>query len=128
MFMRDGGVLGFNIHYSYTFDLQWTDLFVNINFSVGKAEIISKLQNCPIKEFISKSHIDQERKLKEVRITGSDREKILQFIYSSPIHLKLKGADYIIFNSAKLLGLHVHIKPVLGGGGGGGGILGGDMH
>ncbi|XP_065898927.1 uncharacterized protein [Dysidea avara] len=116
MFMRDGGVLGFNTHYSYTFDLQWTDLFVNINFSVGKEEIISKLQNCPIKEFINKSNIDQERKLKEVRITGDDRKKILQVISSSPIHLKLKGADYIIFNSAKLLGLHVHIKPLLNSG------------
>ena len=31
MFMRDGGVLGFNAHHSYTFDLQWDDLLAMPN-------------------------------------------------------------------------------------------------
>ena len=31
MFMHDGGVLGFNSHYSYVFDTQWADLLAYIN-------------------------------------------------------------------------------------------------
>jgi len=113
MFMRDGGVLAFNTHYSYTFDLQWTDLFANVKFTIDKAEIISKLQNCPFSEFINISRADQIRQLLKAEIPDSDRKKILKVISSSPIHLRLKGADYLIFNSAKFLGLHVHIRPLL---------------
>ena len=29
--MRDGGVLDFNSHYSYVFDIQWADLLAHIN-------------------------------------------------------------------------------------------------
>ena len=37
MFMRDGGMLGFNSHYSYVFDTQWADLLAHINTIVDKA-------------------------------------------------------------------------------------------
>ena len=40
VFMRDGGVLGFNSHYSYVFDTQWADLLAHINTIEDKADII----------------------------------------------------------------------------------------
>ena len=111
MFMSDGGVLGFNTHYSYTFDFQWTDLFVNVNFTVDKAQIINKLHKWPLKEFVRISCVDQNKYLEEARITGHDKKEIFRAISDSPI-LQLKGADYIVFNSAKCLGLHVHVKSL----------------
>ena len=113
--MRDGGVLGFNTRYSYTIDLQctWADLLVNIKFIADKTEVITKLQQCPIQKFINKSHNEQQYCLSGVGITGTDMEKVLHVVSDPTYHPRLKGADYIIFYSAKLLGLPVHIKPLL---------------
>ena len=43
VFMRDGGVLGFNSHYSYVFDTQWADLLAHVNIIGDKADIIEQL-------------------------------------------------------------------------------------
>jgi len=110
--MRDGGVLGFNTHYSYTFDFQWADFLVNTKFAVDKMEVITKLQKCPIQQFVNKSLAAQQSDLRKIGITGTDMEKVLHVISDSS-YQRLKGADYIIFNSARLLGLPVHIKPLL---------------
>ena len=46
--MRDGGVLGFNSHYSYVFDTQWADLLAQINTIEDKTDIIQRLnRSCP---------------------------------------------------------------------------------
>ena len=113
MFMCDGGVLGFNTHYSYTFDLQWDDLLANTKFTVDKATIITKLQNCPIQKIVNKPPAVQQSELRKAGITGTDMEKVLHVLSDLSCHPKLKGADYIIFNSARLLGLPVHMKPLL---------------
>jgi len=113
MFMRDGGILAFKTHYSYSFDLEWADLFIEGNFTVDKGQIISKLKKWPIQEFISKSHVDQNRCLDEAGITDHDRKEIFQAVSDLPIYSQLKGADYVIFNSAKFLGLHVCIRSFL---------------
>ena len=41
--MHDGGVLGFNSHYSYVFDTQWADLLAHINTNEDKADTIVQL-------------------------------------------------------------------------------------
>ena len=81
VFMRDGGVLGFNSHYSYVFDMQWADLLAPINTTKDKANIIQRLN----------------------RISGSILVRISI----------LKGADYIVVESAKSLGLPICVKPFL---------------
>ena len=112
-FLPDGGVLGFNTHYSYTFDLRWDDLLINTKFTADKAEVITKLQQCPIQKFVNKSRAAQKLELMKVGIIGADMEKVLHIVSDSSSHQNLKGADYVIFNSARLLGLPVHIKPLL---------------
>ncbi|XP_065886730.1 uncharacterized protein [Dysidea avara] len=113
LFMREGGVLGFNTHYSYTFDLQWADVLGNTQLTVDKVEVVTKLQKFPIQQFINRSPTEQELTLKKVGITDTDIANILHNVSSLPNCSRLKGADYVIFNSAKSLGLPVHIKPLL---------------
>ena len=113
MFMREGGVLGFNTHYSYIFDFLWADLLVNTQLTVDKTEVITKLQQYPVQQFIELSPAAQELKLKEVGIADTDIVNILHSVSGLSMCPRLKGADYIIFNSAKFIGLPVHIKPLI---------------
>jgi len=111
--MCDGGVLGFTTQYSYTFDVQWANLLANATFTRGKNEIIVKLQQYPFQQFVNKSPAEQELDLKKVGITGADVNTIIRVVSSSSYHPRFKGADHVIFSSAKLLGLPVHVKPML---------------
>ncbi|XP_065913765.1 uncharacterized protein [Dysidea avara] len=113
IFMRDGGILGFNTHYSYTFDKQWADIFIDTNFTGAKFEIISKLEQWPIKQFIGKSRAKQLSHLRELGIIDTDAEKVMNTISQSTLVETLKGSDYVVYSAAKLLGLHVHVKPLL---------------
>ncbi|XP_065886728.1 uncharacterized protein [Dysidea avara] len=65
LFMREGGVLGFNTHYSYTFDLQWADVLGNTQLTVDKVKVVTKLQKFPIQQFINQSPAEQELTLKK---------------------------------------------------------------
>jgi len=49
----------------------------------------------------------------KVGIIDCDMEKVWHAFSDSSCHQNLKGADYIIFNSAGLLGLPAHIKPLI---------------
>jgi len=112
-FMHNGGVLGFNTRYSYTFDMEWANLLANTKFTVDKSEIIRKLQECPLQEFMYKPPIVQESDLKKVGIIRGDKDKIIHVVSGLCCHPQFKGADYIVFNSAKLLGIPVQVRPLL---------------
>jgi len=62
MFMCDGGILSFNTHYSYTFDLRWADLLANTKFNTM---ITTKLQTLPIGKFVNKSLAVQKSDFKK---------------------------------------------------------------
>jgi len=106
--MRDGGVLGFKCHYSYVFDIQWADLLA---FTDGKDQILSKLCRLSLKRFVSYSASECAKALKNC---GIGDEIITQVLGAIPSTFpRLKGSDYIVFESAKLLNLPVHVKPFL---------------
>ena len=110
VFMRDGGVLGFNSHYSYVFDTQWADLLTHINTIEDKADTIKQLQ-FPCDEFVHLSKDKQMKVLRDAGVKEVDHKKILDAIPSDlPL---LKGVDYIVVESAKSLGLPVCVKPFL---------------
>ena len=111
-FMRDGGVLGFNSNYSYVFDTQWADLLTPINTIEDKAATIERLDRiAPCHKFIQLSKVGQVRVLRDVGIESFNCQRILDALPSDS--LLLKGADYIVAESAKSLGLPVYIKPFL---------------
>ena len=116
VFMRDGGVLGFNSHYSYVFDTQWADLLAHIStFSSfeGKAGIIQRLdRKISCDEFIQLSKVEQVKILREAEIFKSCKQILAAVPSDFPL---LKGADYIVVESAKSLGLPVCVKPFLSG-------------
>ena len=112
MFMRDGGVLGFNSDYSYVFDTQWADLLTPINAIEDKAATIKQLnRGVPCDKFAHLSKDEQVKVLRDVGIEDVNCQQILDALPSDfPL---LKGADYIVAESAKSLGLPVCVKPFL---------------
>ena len=111
VFMRDGGVLGFNSYYSYVFDTQWADILTNINNIDDKVDTIQRLNKVPCDKFIHLSKDMQVKVLRDAGIEDMNCKRILDGLPSdSPI---LKGADYIVVESAKSLGLAVCVKPFL---------------
>ena len=112
VFMRDGGVLGFNSHYSYVFDTQWADLLTHINTIEDKADIIQQLNSSTeCNKFIHLSKDEQVKVLRDAGIEGMTCKQILDALPSD--FPPLKGADYIVVESAKSLGLPVCVKPFL---------------
>ena len=116
-FMRDGGVLGFNSQYSYVFDTHWADLLTPINtFSAfeDKAGIIQRLdRNISCNKFLQLSKVEQAKVLRDAGIFEHSCKQILAALPADfPL---LKGADYIVVESAKSLGLPVCVKPLLSG-------------
>ena len=112
VFMRDGGVLGFNSHYSYVFDTQWADLLAHINTIGEKTDIIQQLNSSvPSDKFIHLSKDEQVKVLKDAGIEDVNHKQILD-AFPSDFPL-LKGADYIVVESAKSLDLPVCVKPIL---------------
>ena len=112
VFMRGGGVLGFNSHYSYVFDTQWADLLAHINTIEDKTDIIQQLNSSvPSDKFIHLSKDEQVKVLKDAGIEDVDHKQILD-AFPSDFPL-LKGADYIVVESAKSLDLPVCVKPIL---------------
>ena len=110
-FMPGGGILGFNCHYSYVFDVHWDDLVINANFTGDKTDIIKKLEQIPPQQFVCLSAARQKSVLDGLKLSDADVKEILKLVPSSyPI---LKGTDFIVFHSAKLLGLPVLVKPLL---------------
>ena len=112
VFMRDGGVLGFNSHYSYVFDTQWTDVLTHINSIEDKADIIQQLnRKVSCDKFVYLSEDEQVKVLRDVGIEDVHHKQILTML---PLDFPLlKGADYIVVESAKSLGLPVCVKPLL---------------
>ena len=113
VFMRDGGVLGFNSHYSYVFDTQWADLLAPINNNIeDKAEVIQQLsRKFSCDKFMHLCKVEQLKVLREAGIIDINCKQILAAL---PVDLPLlKGADYIVGESAKSLGLPVCVKPLL---------------
>ena len=112
VFMRDGGVLGFNSHYSYVFDTQWADLLTPINAIEDKAATIKQLdRRVSCENFIQLRKDEQVKVLRDVGIEDVNCQQILDALPSDfPL---LKGADYIVAESAKSLGLPVCVKPFL---------------
>ena len=112
MFMRDGGVLGFNSHYSYVFDTEWADLLAHINTIEDKTDIIQQLnRKVSCDKFIHLCKDEQVKVLKDAGIEDVNCKQILDALPSEfPL---LKGADYIVAESAKSLGLPVCVKPFL---------------
>ena len=112
VFMRDGGVLGFNSHYSYVFDTQWADLLAHINTIEDKAGTIKRLsKKTSCKEFV---HLSKNEQLKILRDVGFEDVSCKQILAAVPSDFPLlKGADYIVVESAKSLGLPVCVKPFL---------------
>ena len=110
--MRDGGVLGFNSHYSYVFDTQWADLLTPINAIEDKAETIKQLDRCvSCENFIQLRKDEQVKVLRDVGIEDVHCQQILDALPSDfPL---LKGSDYIVVESVKSLGLPVCVKPFL---------------
>jgi len=108
IFMRDGGILGYECCYSYVFDIQWADLLA---FIEGKDQILSKLDCLPLKRVISYSTSRQVEELKKCCIDDTIITQILDVMPSS--FPRLKGGDSIVFESAKLLNLPVHVKHFL---------------
>ena len=114
VFMRDGGVLGFNSHYSYVFDTQWADLLAHINTIGEKTDTIQQLnRKVSCDKFVQLSKNEQVKILRDAWISDITRKQILGALPSGfPL---LKGADYIVVESAKSLGLPVCVKPLLSG-------------
>lgn len=54
---------------------------------------------------------EQKLALQKLHFLDADVKEVLQFVPLS--YPKMKGSDYIVFNSAKLIGLPVHVKPLL---------------
>lgn len=115
VFMHDGGVLGFNSHYSYVFDTQWADILIGINTIEDKTVIVQQLnKTVPCEKFI---HFSKDEQVKMLRDAGFDDVSCKQILDSLPSDFPmLKGADYIVAESAKSLGLPVCVKPFLGDG------------
>ena len=112
VFMCDGGVLGFNSHYTYVFDTQWADLLTPINTIEDKAAAIELLNNSvPCDNFMQLSQDELVKVLRDVGIEDVNCQQILDALLSD--FLLLKGADYIVVESAKSLGLPVCVKPFL---------------
>ena len=112
VFMHDGGVLGFNSHYSYVFDMQWADLLAPINTIENKADTIQQLsRKISCNKFMHLTKVEQVRVLGDAGIEDINCKGILDSLPSDfPL---LKGADYIVVESAKSLGLPVCVKPFL---------------
>ena len=112
MFMRDGGVLGFNSHYSYVFDTQWTDLLAHINTIEDKADTIQQLnRRVSCDKFM---HLSRDEQVKVLRDAGIEDVNCKQILDALPSEFPLlKGADCIVAESAKSLGLPVCVKPFL---------------
>ena len=111
VFMRDGGVLGFNSHYSYVFDTQWADLLTPINTIEGKVGIIQRLNRAfPCNKFIH-VHLSKDKQARVLYRYFEDAECNLILDALSSNFPLLKGADYIVVESAKSLGLPVCVKP-----------------
>ena len=112
VFIRDGGVLGFNSHYSYVFDMQWADLLAPMNTTKDKADIIQQLNSSIVcNKFVHLSKDEQMKILRNAEIEDFNYKQILDALRSD--FSLLKGADYIVVESAKLLGLPVCVKPFL---------------
>ena len=94
------------------FDTQWADLLIPVNTIQDKAAIIKQLDRIvPCEKFIQLSEDEQAKVLRDARIEDVDCKKVMDALPSDcPL---LKGADYIIVESAKSLGLPVYIKPFL---------------
>ena len=111
VFMRDGGVLGFNS--SHVFDTQWTDLLTSVNTIQDKATTIKQLDRiAPFDKFIQLSKDEQVKVLRDAGIEDVNSQPILDALPSDASAL-LKGADHIVVKSAKSLGLPVCVKPFL---------------
>ena len=112
VFMRAGGVLGFNSQYSYVFDTQWRDLLAHINTIEDKADTIEQLnRQVSCNKFIQLSKDEQVKVLKDAGIEDINCKQVLDAL---PLDFQLlKGADYILVESAKSLGLPVCVKPFL---------------
>ena len=112
VFMRDGGVLGFSSEYSYVYNVQWADLLAQINTIEDKADTIRQLDKiASCNKFIHLSNYEQMKVLGDVGIDDVSCKLILDSLPSDlPL---LKGADYIVVESAKLLGLPVCVMPFL---------------
>ena len=111
--MRDGGVLGFNSHYSYVFDTQWADLLTHVNtIEEDKADIIQQLiRKVSCAKFIQLSKDEQVKVLRDAGIEDINCKIILDSLPSDfPL---LKGAGYVVVQSARSLGLPVCVKPFL---------------
>ena len=114
VFMRDGGVLGFNSQHSYVFNTQWADVLAHINTIEDKDEIIGWLDRK-----ISYSKFSQLSKEEQVKVLkDAEVEDIYinckQVLDALPMDFPLlKGGDYIVFESAKSLGLPICVKPFL---------------
>ena len=75
MFMRDGGVLGFNSHYSYVFDTQWADLLAHINTIEDKTDIIQRLnRKISCDKFVQLSKHEQVKTLGDAGIDLSRKK------------------------------------------------------
>ena len=112
VFMRYGGVLGFNSHYTYVFDTQWADLLTPINTIEDKAATVKQLNySVPCDTFMQLSKDEQVKVLRKAGIKDVNCQQILDALPSDfPL---LKGADYIVVECAKSLGLPVCVKPFL---------------
>ena len=110
--MHDGGVLGFNSHYSYVFDTQWADLLAPINTTKDKADIIQLLnRKVSCVQFL---HLSKDQQVKILGRAGIEDVSCKQILDVLPSSLPLlNGADYIVVESAKSLGLPVCVKPFL---------------
>ena len=117
VFMHDGGVLGFNSHYSYVFDTQWADILTNVNTIEDKVDTIQRLTKVPCDKFI---HLSKDMQVKVLRDAGIEDMNCKQILDGLPSDFPLlKGADYIVVESAKSLGLPVCVKPFPNSDGGG---------
>ena len=112
VFMRDGGVLGFNSQHSYVFDTQWADLLAHINTIEDKDDTIGSLnRKVSYSKFAQLSKEEQVKVFKDAGIEEVDCKQVLDAL---PLDFPLlKGGDYIVFESAKSLGLPVCVKPFL---------------
>ena len=116
VFMCDGGVLGFNSYYLYVFDTQWADILTNINTIEDKVDTFQRLK-VPCDKFI---HLSKDKQVKVLRDAGIEDMNCKQILDGLPSDFPLlKGADYIVVESAKSLGLPVCVKPFLSSDGGG---------
>ena len=78
--LRDGGVLGFNSHYSYMFDTQWADLLAPINTTKDKADtcIIQRLNSSiACNKFVHLSKDEQMKILRNAEIEDFNYKQIL---------------------------------------------------